>query len=135
MAVGNRYLECDTRSVASAISAASQAFTFVNLTSAGAVVPTNANTDFPFGVIQDLANRGEMCTVAVKGETKVRSGSADLAVGDIIGADSTGRAIKLTPGTSTGFYAVGRVTHVDGSDNDGALVTARIDCTVPNRNL
>ena len=135
MAVGSRYLECDTRSVASALSAASQAFTFVALLSNGKVAPVSDNTTHPFGILQDLGAVGEMVTVAQCGESKVRVNATDIALGAVVGADSTGRAIALTPGTSTGFYAVGRVTQIDNADNDGALVTVRFDCTIPNRNL
>lgn len=134
MAVGSKHLECVTLSAASAMSAASAQFCFVKLTATGTVHPTTANTDQPLGVLQDSPGLGEMAKVAVKGITKLRVNGTDIAVGAKVGADSTGRAIALTAGTSPAFYVAGSVLYVDATDNDGALVTALIDCYNPPRN-
>jgi hypothetical protein len=133
MAVGSKHLQCVTLSAASALSAASQQFTFVNQVAAG-VVPATAATDLPIGVVQNSPNRGEPALVAYKGITKLRVGGADVAVAARIGTDATGRAIALTAGTSTGYHVLGRILYIDASDNDGALVTAIVDCTAPPRN-
>lgn len=134
MAVGSKDLDCVTFTVASSLSAASQQFSFVKLTSAGAVVPVNGNTDLAIGVVRDSPAVGEMALIAYSGIVKCRVGGTSVALGDRVGADSTGRAIALTAGTSTGFFVLGRVVYIDSTDNAGALVSVLLDCAAPPRN-
>lgn len=134
MAVGSQNLDTVTLSAASGMSASSQQFCFVQLTSGSKVHPVTSNTAVPLGVVQNSPALNEAAVVALCGITKVRVSATDIAVDARIGSDDTGRAIALTAGTSTGFYAVGRVLFIDAVDNDGALVTAIIDCENPARN-
>jgi hypothetical protein len=133
MAVGSKLLHTKSFTAASAMSAASAQFCIVKLV-AGGVCPVDANTDVPVGVLQNSPALGEPALVALSGETKVRVNSTDITARTRIAADSTGRAIAVVAGTSTGFYPIGVVLSVDAADNDGALVSAVIECRNPTRN-
>jgi hypothetical protein len=118
---------------ASDMSAASQQFIFVKLGATG-VHPCTAATDVPVGVLQNLPERGQLAEVCMIGVSKVRAGGTDLALAAQIGIDSTSRAVVLAVGTtSTGSYILGRVLGIDNADNDGALVTAAVNCLAPAR--
>lgn len=134
MAVGSKHLLNQSFTAASAMSAASAQFCFVKLVATG-VCPVDANTDVPIGVLQNSPGLGENAIVALSGQTKLRVNATDIAAGARVGSDSTGRAIALVAGTSTGFYSAGMVLFVDAADNDGALVSAVVDCTNPSRNF
>lgn len=108
------------------MSAASMQFCFVELNAAGGVNLCDATTDAPIGVLQNTPTRGQTAEVCLAGISKVRVAGVDVAVGNLIGVDATGRAIALTSGTSTGFFIAGRIVSVDAADNDGALVSALI---------
>jgi hypothetical protein len=133
MAVGSKNLHTKSFTAASAMSAASAQFCIVKLV-AGGVCPVDANTDIPLGVLQNSPALGEPALIALSGETKIRVGAADLARGARVAADSTGRAIAVVAGTSTGFYPVGVILSIDAADNDGALASAIVDCSNPHRN-
>lgn len=122
---------------ASDMSASSQQYILVKLDSSGQAHPCTAVTDKPIGVLQNQPALGELAEVMVMGITKLRAGATDLAVEAVLGVDTTSRGAALTAGTgaSTTSYVVGRVIHVDASDNDGALVTALINCVNLNRCL
>ena len=134
MAVGYKNLHTKSFTAASAMSAASAQFCVVKLVATG-VAPCDSNTDVPLGVLQNSPALGEPALVALSGETKLRVGAADVARGARVASDSTGRAIAVVAGTSTGFYPIGTVLSIDAADNDGALVSAVVDCTNTHRNL
>lgn len=113
----------------SLMSAASMQYCFVELNSAGGVNLVNATTDAPIGVLQNTPAINQTAEVCLHGISKVRA-AADTAIGDLIGADANGRAVILVSGTSVAYPVVGRVIAIDGTDNDGALVTAYINCTL-----
>lgn len=130
---------------ASDISAASQRFCFVKFAdSSGNVVVCSAVADIPIGVLQNLPLRGELAEVAVLGVTKIRVDTTDItdvsATSGLIGCSASGRAAILGApgiGAQTTQYLLGRVMQVPSAetDNDGALVTACINCINPGRHL
>jgi hypothetical protein len=122
---------------ASAMSAATNQFCFVELASNGKVHLANATTDVPIGVLQNLPGLGEVAEVMVLGVTKVRVGGTDISAPGLIGTDATARAaVYVTAGTGTASFIVGRVIEVGGTtNNDGALVTALINCANPGRGV
>ena len=134
MAVGFKNLHTKSFTAASAMTAASAQFCVVKLVATG-VAPVDSNTDVPLGVLQNSPGLGEPALVALSGETKLRVGSADIARAARVASDSTARAIAVVAGTSTGFYPIGTVLSIDAADNDGALVSAVINCTNTHRNL
>jgi hypothetical protein len=134
MATGNKHLECITLTAASSMSAASQQFCIVKQVSATECAPVSADTDVPLGVLQNSPGLGEPALVALAGFTQLRA-NADLSAGARVAGTTTARAIAVVAGTSTGFYAVGRVLSVDAAVNAGGLVSAVIDCRNPARNL
>lgn len=115
---------------ASAMSAASQQFCFVELVGSMSVALCDATTDQPIGVLQNSPAINELADVCMLGISKVRVGGSDVSAGNLLAVGADGRAIALTSGTSTGFYPVGKVLSVDAADNDGALVTAYINCNL-----
>jgi hypothetical protein len=104
---------------------------FAELT-AGKVSVCNAVTDKPIGVIQagpDAADRAtELC---VLGFTKVVAGAAISAKNTLIGIDSSGRAVEVTPGSDTTVYIVGTALTV--STGAGDIIEAIINCANPAR--
>lgn len=99
---------------------------FVKLNSSGQVVAMAANTDKPFGILQDKpAASGRACQVMVSGVSKVQ-GDANLAKGDQIGSSADGQAAAYVPGTDTTKYIVGEVLE----DNAAAagLATVAFNC-------
>lgn len=134
MATGSKNLITETLTAASSMSAASQQFCVVKLVAGRKVVPVTAETDIPFGVLQNQPSEGQPALVAVAGHTKIRVGAVDLADTAILGVDATARARALTAGTGTTIYVLGRVLDIDAADNDGGLCSALIDCRAPSRN-
>jgi hypothetical protein len=114
------------------MSAASQQYIFVKMDASGNVHPCTAATDRPIGVLQNRPALNEMAEVCVFGQTPLRVGGTDIALDAILGVDSTSRAAALTAGTSTTAFNCGRALKID-SDNDGALITAVINCLNPGR--
>jgi hypothetical protein len=134
MAVGSKNLETQSFTAASAMTSASAQFCVVKLVATG-VCPCDANTDVPVGVLQNSPGLGEPAIVALAGQTKLRAAGTDIAAGARVASDSTGRAVTVVAGTSTGFYPVGQVLFIDATVNAGGLVSAVIDCRNPSRNL
>ncbi len=133
MAIGDKFLVTHTFNCASDMSASSVQYSFVKLVSTG-VALCNAETDVPVGVLQNSPALGEAAVVALSGVTKLKVGASNLALGNRVGTANTGRALALTAGTSTGFYAVGQVVEIDATANAGAIVTAAVNCLAPARN-
>ncbi len=133
MAVGAKYQENHIVTCASSLSAASQQFCIVKLVATG-VCALAADTDVPFGVVQNSPGLGEPAIVCVSGFTKLAAGSVDLAKADRVAGNGSGRAIAVVAGTSVGYYPIGVVHQIDNADNDGALVGAMIECKNPGRN-
>ena len=120
---------------ASAMSASTEQFCLVKLSSTGTAHLCTAITDKPIGVLQNSPARGELAEVMVLGVTKLRA-NVDLAVDDLVGAATTGRAAVYVAGTTgTSSYIVGRVIAVDAADNDGRVVTAAVNCLSPTRGV
>lgn len=123
----NRLIQGFTAS--SDMSAASMQYCFVVLNSSGGVNLVAATTSAPIGVLQNTPSRGQTAEVCLHGVSKVRA-EADTAIGDLIGSSLNGRAIILTSGTSVAYPVTGRVLEIGATDNDGALVTAYVNCTL-----
>lgn len=76
---------------------------FLKLASSGKVELFDTLTDRPIGVLQNRPKSDMPATVSLGGVMRVRAGGA-IVIGDPIGSDTTGRAIKQT---TTGNWAVG----------------------------
>lgn len=103
-------------------------FQFVKQTSGGIDV-ISANTDKPFGVLQNKPTSGQPAEVMRLGTTKLVS-TGTIAVAATIGTDSAGKAESKTLGTN--------VTHFNCGNADEAAVandifTATIDCVALSR--
>jgi hypothetical protein len=108
----------------------SAAYQWVKLNASGQAVLCTAITDKPAGVLQNAPKATEECEVVVQGVSKL-VGAAALAVDALLGTDAASKAKAIVPGTDTTAYTVGRVIKATGGANE--LVTAFVDCAVPNR--
>lgn len=81
---------------------------FVKLNNSGQVVIVAANTDKPYGVLQNAPASGATAEVMLMGISKVVA-DADLAIGDQVGSSADGQAATYAPGTDTTKYVVGEV--------------------------
>lgn len=121
---------------ASDMSASTQQFILVKIAAEGLCCPCTAASDIPIGVLQNLPARNETAEVMINGISKLRAGGTDLAVGALIGTDTTSRAVAyVAGGTGTASYIVGKVLSIDAADNDGALVTATVSCLSATRGV
>jgi hypothetical protein len=104
-------------------------YKFVKISSGKAVLCA-ADTDVPFGVLQNTPASGEEASILVVGGSKVVA-STSLNAGVLIGTNGSGKAEVRTPGTTTTKYTVGTV--LLGAGADGELLTAVINCAAPSR--
>jgi hypothetical protein len=100
-------------------------FYFLKLHTDGTVLLCAADTDNPIGILQNTPNTGQMATVMVDGVSKV-VGSADLALGDLVGTTSAGKAATYAHGTDTTKYIVGRV--IEENSADGGVASIIFSC-------
>lgn len=98
---------------------------FVKLNSSGQVVIIAANTDKPYGILQNAPTAGQLAEVMLMGISKV-SADADLAIGDQIGASADGQAATYAPGTDTTKYIVGEV--LTANTAAAGLVSVAFNC-------
>lgn len=63
---------------------------------AGQVVVVNATTDFAIGVCQNDPAAGEVALIAAHGEVIALAGTSNLAVGELVGFNSTARVVDHT---------------------------------------
>lgn len=116
--------------VCGATTLAAKQYMFVKLHTDGTVIICAAATDVPIGVLQNNPAVGEEAEVLVVGGTKLVSGGS-VAIGDIIGTDSTGKADTKAPGTDTTNYLVGRA--ITAGTTSGDIFTAVVNCASPAR--
>lgn len=115
------------------LSASTVAFKFVKFSTAPAVVLCDAATDIPCGVIQAPAPTsatGQPVQVVCMGVTKVQ-GDGTTTVGDLIGPDSAGQAVKNVWATDKTHFVAGVVVNRDAAGAAGSLLTAMINCINP----
>lgn len=101
---------------------------FVKLTANGIEI-ISANTDKPFGVLQNNPTAGQPAEVMRLGVTKVIS-TGVIAVGATIGVDSGGKAESKTLGTSTTQFNAGNADEAAAAND---IFTASINCINPSR--
>lgn len=98
---------------------------FVKLNSSGQVVIIAANTDKPYGILQNAPSTGQAAEVMLCGISKV-SADADLTIGNQIGASADGQAAAYAPGTDTTKYIVGEV--LTANTAAAGLVSVAFNC-------
>lgn len=110
----------------SAADLSSHQYKFVKLDSNGKVAAIAANTDKPFGILQDApAAADRACQVMVMGVSKVQ-GDADLSKGAQISTSADGQAVAAVPGTATTQYIVGEVLEDNSAAN--GIATVAFNC-------
>lgn len=119
------------------LTAASVQYTFVKMSAEQTVVPCNAATDRPIGVIQaPVSATGDPVDVVIAGETMVQADAA-LKFGYGIGTSADGQAAHYEVSVGYGgtgavpnntYYVAGMVVNVAGGTSAGNLVTAVINC-------
>ncbi len=105
---------------AGAVSLATKQFHFVKL-SAGKVVICSGVTDNPCGILQNNPAAGEMATVMVMGQSKIKS-SAALVADAFVGTHSDGTGAPYVHGTDTTKYIVGQVVEPSANVNEYATI-------------
>lgn len=103
----------------------SSQYLFVKLNSSGQVVAIAANTDKPYGILQNAPTSGQPAEVMLAGISKVQ-GDANLAKADQIGASADGQAAAYVPGTDTTKYIVGEV--IDDNAAAAGLAVVAFNC-------
>lgn len=115
------------------LSASTVAFKFVKFSTAPAVVLCSAITDIPCGVLQAPAPTsatGQPVQVVALGVTKIQ-GDGTTSVGDLIGPDANGQAVKLAWATDKTAFVAGTVINRDAAGAAGSLLTAMVNCINP----
>lgn len=101
---------------------------FVKLDANGAVVPVTATTDVPFGLLLNAPKAGDTAHVAKTGVLKAIA-SSNVAIGDYLGVAADGRVTKVTLGTDTTKYVVGRASYEAGAAN--VYIKIDVDVLIP----
>ena len=115
------------------LSAASVAFKFVKFSTAPAVVLCTGTTDVPCGVLQAPAATsasGQAVQVVAMGVTKLQ-GDGTTTVGDLVGTDAAGKAVKVAWITDPTTFIAGYILNRDAAGATGSLLTAVINCITP----
>ena len=115
------------------LSAAATAFKFVKFSTAPAVILCSAVTDIPCGVLQAPAPTsatGQPVQVVALGVTKLQ-GDGTASVGDLVGPDASGQAVKIAWATDKTAFVAGYILNRDAAGAAGSLLTAVINCINP----
>lgn len=105
-------------------------FQYVKQDAAGLIAAITADTDVPFGVLQNDPKAGQEAKVMRLGVSKLK-GSAALARNAQVGPAADGRAVTRTVGTDVTKYVGGMIIEPTGAANE--LATASVDCMAPHR--
>lgn len=103
-------------------------FFFVELTGEDQVDVCDGATDNPIGILQNKPNLGERAIVRVFGVSKLRAGTAGLAVGANVGTDGDGRGIAKTTNKD---IVTGKCLVAAGAQSplvDGLIASVTVDC-------
>lgn len=104
---------------------------FVKLDSNGRVAAIAAVTDRPFGILQNKPNAlGIAAEIMVDGWSQMRGGG-NVAKGDMLGTDATGRGVAIVAGTDATKYNLG--TWVEDTDNANEIGSVQFSCFAPSR--
>ena len=117
-----------TREAAADLSALQ--FHYVKADANGKIAAITADTDVPYGVLQNTPKAGQAAAVMRLGISKVK-GAADLAKNAFIGPSADGRAAARALGTDVTKFVAGMVIEDNGAA-DG-LVTASVQTLAPSR--
>lgn len=117
-----------TRTAASDLSALQ--FQFVKIAASGQVDAISANTDVPYGVLQNAPTAGQAAEVMCNGISKLVMAAATTE-GTLIGPGATGKGTAYVNGTDTTKYIVGRCVQATGANN--GIGSVAFDCLTPNR--
>jgi hypothetical protein len=104
-------------------------FKLVKLVAGGKVDLCTAVTDRPIGVLQNKPKAADVAQVMVVGESKLWAGGT-VAVGDVLGTDTSSRGVTYVGGTDTTKYGVATSLEVGAV---GQLIAALVDGLVAHR--
>jgi hypothetical protein len=91
-------------------------FQFVKLGTANTVVAITANTDKPYGILQNTPTSGQAAEVMQNGHSKLVM-AASTVEGALIGSGATGKGTAYVAGTDTTKYIVGECVAAAGAAN------------------
>lgn len=119
-----------TRPAGADLSAAGNQFKFVKLNSSGQVVAIAANTDKPYGILQNRPAAGQAAAVMIDGISKLQADAATQE-GARIGPSADGQGATYVPGTDTTKYIVGEAVTECGAA--GEIISVQFDCAGASR--
>jgi hypothetical protein len=102
---------------------------FVKLDANGNVIAIAAATDVPYGLLLNAPKIGEEAHIGLTGFLKVIV-SAAVAIGDYLGVSADGRVVKVTLGTDTTKYVVGRA-HKEAAAAANVLIQIEVNTLIP----
>jgi hypothetical protein len=115
--------------VCGAASLAAKKFYFVKLHTDGTAIVPAADTDVPYGILQNNPDVGGEAEVMRDGVSKVVAGTA-IVIGNLVGTSSAGKAMVYVNGSDTTKYIVGTALSAGG---DTEIITVDFSCVTPNR--
>lgn len=115
--------------VCGAASLAQKKHYFVKLHTDGTVIVPTANTDQPYGILQNNPVQGGEAEIMKDGVSKLVA-SETVAIGNVIGTAADGRAEVMAHGTDTTKFIVGVAL---SAADAGETFTVDFSCSAPNR--
>ena len=106
-------------------------FLFMKMSADMTCTTNDAGTNASIGVLADkpYAATGVAVSVATIGVFKVYAGGT-VTAGNLVGSDTAGKAVALTPGTDTTKYICGTAL-TGGAANE--IITVLLNCASPTR--
>lgn len=101
---------------------------FVKLDASGNVTAITAATDVPYGLLLNAPKAGFEAHIGLTGVLKVIA-SAAIAIGDFLGVSADGRVVKVTLGTDTTKFVVGRSNETAAAA--GVIIQIEVNTLIP----
>ena len=119
----------DGSRVCGSVSLATKQYHFVKLHTDGTLLICAADTDRPYGILQNNPAVGEEAVVCIIGISKLIAGEDIDSPGGYIGTGADGRGEVLVEGTDITKYLV--ATTIENGTADGDTATVVCNCAVP----
>jgi len=116
--------------VCGATTLAAKQFHFVKLHTDGTLIVTAAETDAPYGLLQNNPGVGGEAEVMKDGVSRCVAGEP-IAIGEFVGTKSDGRAQVMAHGVDTTKYIVGIA--LSAAAADGEEFSVDFSCSAPMR--
>ena len=106
---------------------------YVKLDTDGTVIAMTANTEMPYGILQNKPDAGEEAEIMRSGVSKLVCGAV-VAIGNVIGAGATGKGMPYVyTGADVDKFITGVALAATGADGD--VFTVDFSCEAPHRGV